>query len=335
MPAPFRSWTTLIFVFLVCATLSGCGPAGGTTKDGYTVAVIPKGTTHEFWKSIHAGAMKAKADLAAKGVNVDIIWKGPQKEDDREQQITLVEDIASRGVSGIVLAPLDDKALVRPVQEAVAEKIPVVVIDSGLQTDAYVSFVATDNYKGGALAARRLGTLLGGKGKAIMLRYQEGSDSTMQREKGFTETLAKEYAGIELVSSEQYGGATTESSYQKAESLLQSFPAVDGIFCPNESTTFGMLRAIQDAGRAGKVTFVGFDASKKLVDALAAKQIHGLVLQDPFRMGHDGVMSIIDHLQGKTVPKRVDTGVSMATPENMNDDKLKALLTPDLDKWLK
>jgi len=266
---------------------------------------------------------------------VDIIWKGPQKEDDREQQIHVVEDFVSSRVSGIVLAPLDDAALVRPVREAKQAGIPVVIIDSGLDGSDYVSFVATDNRKGGSLGGERLGTLLGGKGRVIMLRYQEGSASTMEREAGFLDVMQQKFPEIDLISTNQYGGATTESSYGKSESLLNRFQGqIDGIFCPNESTTFGMLRALQDAGLAGQVQFVGFDSSEKLVQALEAGELHGLVLQNPFRMGELGVRTMVSQLRGEPVEPRLDTGVTVATPENMNDPEIRNLLLPDLTGYL-
>src|SRR5258705_553464 len=134
----------------------------------YTIAVIPKGTTHEFWKSINAGAFKARDELAAQGVKVEVIWKGPLKEDDRDQQIQTVENFTSRRVNGIVLAPLDSQALVRPVNNAIRAKIPVVIFDSGLKGENYVSFVATDNYKGGVLAAEHLGKVLGDEADVVL-----------------------------------------------------------------------------------------------------------------------------------------------------------------------
>lgn len=294
------------------------------------IAVIPKGTTHEFWKSVHAGANKA-----AKELDVEVIWKGPVREDDRDEQVKVVENFIADKVDAIVLAPLDDTALVPPVKDAAGEKIPVVIIDSDLKWDGRASFVATDNYQGGVAAAERLGKLLEGKGKAMMLRYQEGSASTMKREKGFVETLEKKFSGIELVSSNQYGGATTESSYKTAENLLVQHKELDGVFCPNESTTFGMLRALQDAGRAGKVKLVGFDASPKLVQALEKEEIYGLVVQNPFAMGELGVRAAMDVINGKKVEKRVDTGVQVATKENMGEKAIQELLSPDLEAWLK
>mgnify|MGYP001057915641 FL=1 len=288
---------------------------------------------HQFWKSIHAGAVKAAREL-----NVKIIWKGPLKEDDREQQIKVVENFISKRVTGIVLAPLDDVALRGPVRAAMRAGIPVVIIDSGLKSDDYVSFVATDNYRGGAMAGEYLASRLNGRGKVVMLRYQEGSASTMERERGFLEAIAK-FPGIQLVSANQYGGATTESAYKASENLLNPLKqggklTIDGIFCPNESTTFGMLRALQDGGLAGTVTFVGFDSSEKLVEALRSGAIHGLILQNPMKMGYLGVKTLVAHLRGETVEKRIDTGVTLVTPENMDDPEIKELLAPDLKPWL-
>jgi len=304
----------------------------------YRIAVIPKGTTHVFWKSIHAGAVKAEKELRELGV--EIIWKGPFKEDDRESQIRVVEDFITRGVSGIVLAPLDDAALRRPVKDAVNNGIPVVIIDSGLKSEDYVSFVATGNYTGGRKGGERLAKILGGKGKVIMLRYQAGSASTMKREQGFLDVLKEKYPEIQVVSSNQYGGATTESSYQASENLLSPLRTpdgglkIDGIFCPNESTAFGMLRALEDSGLAGKVKYVGFDSSDRLVQAMRKGHIHGLVLQDPINMGYLGVKTMVKHLIGEKVEKQIDTGSTLATPENMDDPKIKNLLEPDFKKWL-
>lgn len=327
----YRSMALILVIIL----FSGCTKEEGPAEAGKTtLAVIPKGTTHEFWKSVHAGAVKAAREL-----DVEIIWKGPLKEDDREAQIAVVENFITRGVDGIVLAPLDDMALRTPVRTASKSGIPVVIIDSGLNSEDFVSFVATDNFKGGQLAGQRLGELLGGRGKVVMLRYQEGSASTMNREKGFLDAMIK-FSGIEIVSANQYGGATTETSLSASENLLAPLKdgegglTIDGIFCPNESTTFGMLRALQNAKLAGKVIFMGFDSSVKLVEALKEGEIHGLVLQNPMHMGYLGVKTLARHLDGVKVDERVDTGVTMATLENMEQPEIKELLNPDFSKWL-
>jgi ribose transport system substrate-binding protein len=314
----------------------GTAPASPAAKAAFKVAVIPKGLTHEFWKSIHAGALKAVGELAAEGVQVEVIWKGPIREDDREQQVQVVEGFTSQGVDGIVLAPLDDKALVRPVEDAKKLKIPTVIIDSDLASTEIVSFVATDNYKGGALAGEEMARLLNGKGKVLLLRYQEGSASTAAREAGFVETLKAKAPGINLVSSDQYAGATRDTAKRASENLLNRFGnELDGIFCPNESSTAGMLLALQDISKAGKVTFLGFDSSQAFVDAMKAGQLHGVVLQNPLRMGELGVKTMVDHLRGKAVEKRVDTGVALVTPKNIDDPASVALLRPPFEQYLK
>ena len=316
----------LVFVMSVFSC-EGSKDRGEVPESGkrLSIAVIPKGTTHEFWKSIHAGAVKAEKEL-----DVDIIWKGPLKEDDREEQVQVVETFISAKVDAIVLAPLDDRALILPVRAAKEMGIPTIIIDSGLQGDYHESFVATDNYQGGVLAAERLGELTGGSGELIMLRYQEGSASTTLREAGFLDTIKLKFPDIEIVSDNQYAGATTETAYRASENLLNRFSEVEAFFSPNESSTFGSLRAIQDRGIAGKIIFVGFDSSVKLIEALEKGEIHGLVLQNPFKMGYVGVKTAYAYLKGDQIEKHIDTGVTIATPENMNTPEIQQLLFPDL-----
>jgi ribose transport system substrate-binding protein len=315
-------------------SLAACSPRP-SNPGALTIAVIPKGTSHVFWQSIHAGAEKA-----AREVGATIIWRGPLREDDRDSQVSEVEGFVSRGVSGIVLAPLDEAALAQPVAEATRRGIPVVIIDSGLKGNDFVSFVATDNRKGGRLAGDHVAQLLHDAGTVVMLRYAEGSESTIQREEGFLEAIGGR-KGIVVLSSNQYGGADVEGAYKKSESLLSRFKradgslGVDGIFTPNESTTLAMLRVLEDNGWAGKVTFVGFDASDTLVKGLSDAHIDGLVLQDPVNMGYLGVKTMVSHVHGQPVEKRVDTGVRLITREQMNDADAKELLHPDLSRWLK
>ena len=329
-----------LFLLLFVLTLAiACTPKGGpnsTAKKKLTIAVIPKGTTHEFWKSIHAGSNKAASELTAQGTDVEVIWKGPLREDDREQQIQVVEGFAAQGVSGIVLAPLDNRALVRPVEDAKRANVPTVIIDSGLESDQFVSFVATDNRKGGTLAADRMGQLLNGKGKVLVLRYAEGSASTTEREEGFISEIKAKFPEIELVSTNQYAGATRDTAKRASENLLQTFgDVVQGIFTPNESSTAGMLLALEDIGKAGKIFFVGFDTSQRFIDAINANQLHGIVVQNPFNMGYLGVRTMVDSLLGKPVEKKIDTGVMLVTKDNLQTPDVSALLHPPLDQYLK
>jgi ribose transport system substrate-binding protein len=303
----------------------------------YTIAVIPKGTTHEFWKSIHAGAIKAEKELETQGTKTEIFWKGPLREDDRDQQIQVVENFMTRHVSGMVLAPLDYQALVKPVHNAIVAKVPVVIMDSDLKSDEYVSFVATDNYKGGRLAGEEMGRLLGGKGNVILLRYAVGSASTEAREKGFLDALKEKYPDIKLISSDQHAGATRELAYQVSQNLLNRFGReVNGIFCPCEPPTIAMTKALRDLGKAGgKVKMVGFDAGSQSVTDMKNGDVQALVVQNPMLMGYLGVMTLVKHLHGEKVEKRIDTGVALVTPENMNQPEIKELLYPPLDKYLK
>ena len=303
----------------------------------YQVAVIPKGTTHEFWKSIHAGAIKAALELKAEGVEVNIIWKGPLREDDREQQVQVVENFIARRVSGLVLAPLDARALVAPTESAVRAGLPVVIIDSALQSKLTVSTVSTDNYKGGVLGARRLGEVLGGQGKVILLRVLAGSNSTEQREAGFLDTIKAEFPGITVISSDQHAGPTRDTAYRAAQNLLNRFGRdVDGIFAPNESSATGMLLALRDAGLAGgKVKYIGFDSGSQIVPALKAGDMQGIVVQNPMKMGYLGVKTLVAHLRGQPVERDIDTGSELVTPGNKDAPPVADLLRPPLEKYLK
>lgn len=331
MRALLRVPLSLLFcssVFLSCTQ--------SDSKKETTIAVIPKGTTHVFWQSVHAGAVKASRELG-----VPIIWIGPEKEDDRQQQIALIDNQVINAVSGIVVAPLDATALRRPIEAASRKNVPVVIFDSALDNseDITVSFVATDNLEGGRIAGRNLAAMLNGKGKVILLRYAEGSASTEMREAGFLEVI-KTFPEIQIVSDEQYAGATTASAQQASENLILRFKdalgklTVDGIFTPNESATYGMLQALRRNQLAGQVKFVGFDASEPLLDGLQQNEIHGLVVQNPFKMGYLGVKTLVQHLRGEQVEKRVDTGVAFVTLENINSPEMQEVVKPDLKQWL-
>jgi ribose transport system substrate-binding protein len=304
-------------------TSTSSKPAGDSGKK-FKIAFIPKGSTHEFWKAMQAGAQ-----TASDANNVELLWKGPMKEDDKADQIKTVENFTNEKVDGIVLAPLDAEALANPVKEAIAKGIKVIIVDSDLKGAETSSFIATDNEKAGYIGGERLAKALGGKGKVIMLRYAEGSASTEFREKGFLDAAKK--GGLEVVSENQHGGATRESAQSASESLLQTVKqgdglSIQGIFCPNESTAFGMMKALQNMKLAGKVKFVGFDSSKELLDAVTAGEIEGLVLQNPGNMGKLAVENMIKLLKGETIDKRIDTGAKLVDKANMDSDEVKALL---------
>jgi ribose transport system substrate-binding protein len=312
-------------LFRLCLCL--CALAGCKKRTTDAIAVIPKGTTHEFWKSVHAGAVEGE-----KQAGVDIIWKGPITESDREAQINLLQDFIAQGVSGICLAPLDSQALQGVVREAKSAGVPVLIFDSGLDdlSDA-ISFVATDNFHGGEIAGRHLGNLLGGKGRVIVLRYNVGSQSSHEREEGCLAALAKEFPAVEVISSNEYAGDTADKALVKSQQLLLTFgDRVDGVYTPAQHVSTGMLRALEEQNLAGKVKFIGFDPGPELVSALAAGKMHGLVLQDPVRMASLAVTTMAAHLRGEKVEPRISTGETLATPENMNEPAIQKLLNPPL-----
>ena len=326
LPVPVLALTSAIFVISLA---SGCGSAGSEVAPSTQVAVIPKGTSHEFWKAVHAGAVKAGRDHA-----LEIIWKGPAVEDDRAEQIKVVEQFATRGVAGIIIAPLDDTALVRPLQEASDLGIDVAIIDSGIDWDGGITFAATDNRQGGVLAAREMGRRLEGRGTVVVLRYVEGSASTTNREEGFLETIRLEFPDVTVISDNLHGGATLEGCVKSAENLLDRFQEFDGAFAPCEPVTVAFMRTLDDADRKKNTVLVGFDASQSLVAGLRAGKVDALVVQDPFAMGEKAVAAIAMHRQGRAVEPRIVCGCGGATTENMDTPKSVRLLDPPLDEYL-
>jgi ribose transport system substrate-binding protein len=340
-------WTCAALPTLLILALAGCGDT--KTKYKYRVAVIPKGLTHQFWQSIHRGADQAAADLAIRGTAVEIIWAGPRTEDDAQAQISLVEQQIANGVNGIVLAPQHSAQMVPVVQSAVAKKIPVVIIDSGLDArELIVKYIATNNYHGGELAAARLLDVLKAEGKSapklILFRYKTGSESTDQRERGFEnyvnrvmeEQKKKGEPAISWLSTNKYAGATTDSALAAATPLLNGLQdqGIDGIFAPNESSATGMLKALQSLGLNKKVRFVGFDSSEPLLQAVHDGDIDGLIVQDPYRMGYLGVWTLVQHLEGMNVApegkKEQSTGEYLVTKESLDELATRELFDPEL-----
>jgi ribose transport system substrate-binding protein len=290
---------------------------------GEKIAVIPKGTTHSFWKSVEKGARDAGAELG-----VEIVWKGPLKEDDRAQQIAVVQQFVVDDADAIVLAPLDDTALRNPVRSAMARNKPVVIFDSSLKGEVgkdFISFVATDNFLGGQIAGKELARLLGGKGKVVLLRYQEGSASTSKREAGFLDIMSK-HPGIEVIQSNRYAGATISAAQDTAMNMLDRLREADGIFTSNESATQGMILALRQTGLIRSKTLVGFDTSSFLLSALKRGDVKALVAQNPTQMGYLGVKTAVAQLRGESFEEMIDTGCVLVTKENLDTAEIKAVL---------
>lgn len=289
------------------------------------LAVVLQGSLHQYWKFVQAGARKAAAESSATANQINLICKAPLREDDRDEQAQIVERLVKEGVDALVLAPFDNRFLVEPVERAARNGIPTLVIDSALDSAQIVSFVATDNKKGGALGADRIGSLLDRGGKVLLLRYQKGVGSTEAREEGFAQRI-KAYPGVELLVSEQWAGVTRDTAKLAAEALLKKHADINAVFSPNESSTAGMLMALQSVQQAGKMIFVGFDASDMYLDTMRYRRIHGLVVQNPFLMGELGVRTLADHLAGKPVQKRIDIAPVLVTPDNIDKPDIQKLL---------
>jgi len=313
----------LLLAGMLCVACGDEPAASGQTRVATPrIAVIPKGTTHVFWKAVERGAREAGGSAG-----VDVIWKGPLQENDRAQQIQLVQQFVADEIDGLALAPLDHAALAPIVATARSRNIPVVIFDSDLDGEPgvdFASFVATDNKSGGALAGRRLAELLGGEGKAVLLRYVVGSASTEAREAGFLEAVRE--AGVEVTVDNRYAGPTSGEAKTTALNLIDALREAQGVFCSNESATAGMLLALEQTGLAGKIRFVGFDASPPLVQALRDGKIDALVVQDPRRMGRLSVETLAKAIRREPVDPVIDTGAVLVTRDNMDGPAVAPLL---------
>lgn len=309
--------------FLSTALVAACGG-----KRKRRIAVIPKGTAHLFWASVHAGAL-----AAGKKHDVEILWNGPATETEYDRQIQILDSMVTQRVDGICLAASERKALVGPVDRAVAAGIPVTVFDSGLDSTNYMSFVGTDNTLAGRLGARTLAGLLGGKGQVAVVLHAPGSVSTMDREAGFKDTMQKEFPGITIVA-EQFGMSDRAKARAAAENILAANPGVQGMFTTTEPSAAGVLLALKGRGLEKKVKLVTNDSSDALVDEMRAGNLDAMIAQDPFGMAFQAVETVVDKLNGKTPPKRIDMQPRVVTVKELDLPEVQQMLKPDLKKYL-
>jgi ribose transport system substrate-binding protein len=312
---------TLLFALLAAISLSpACKRADSNAPKTRTIAVIPKGVINFFWQAVKAGA-----EAAGQETGVRIYWKGPAVENDVSSQINVVEDAITSRVDGIAIAPAHRDSLIAVVERAQREGIPVTIFDSGIGTENYVSYVATDNLQGGVMAAERMGEKLGGKGKVAVLGLKAGSVSTDERERGFQDTIKQKFPGIQIAAF-QFGEGNRTISIDRATDILTVHPDLDGFFSSNEPSTVGAAQAVKQKGLTGKVVVVGFDSSPNLIEDLKTGTIDSLIIQNPHRMGYDGVKTLVDKLNGKSPERRIDTGVRSVTKENLSSPEIQQLL---------
>ncbi len=308
-------------LLLILATITGCQKS---TKK--VIAVVPKATSHLFWLSVQAGAIAAGEEFG-----VQIEWNGAAAETEYPRQIQIVDSFISRKVDGIALAPTERKALVGAVDRAAAVGIPLTVFDSGLDSENYMSFLATNNYEGGQMAGRTLARLLNGNGKVGMVMHAPGSGSTMDRERGFEEVIKAEFPGIRIVA-QQFGQSDRSKAMAATENILTAHPDLDGLFASSEPSSVGASLALKSRGLGGKVHLVAFDSSDGMVEDLKAGVIAAMVVQDPYRMGHDAVKTIVDKLNGQTPPKRIDLSARVITKADLDKVEVQRLLFPNVKK---
>ncbi len=311
------------FYLLMAGALLSCAC---NRRHQTTIAVIPKASADIFWQSVHAGAVKASWTN-----DVKIVWDGPPAETDIAGEMQIVETMINRQVDAIALAPSDRSAFKIVVDRAAAAHIPVIIYDSGIDTNHYVTFVATDNYAGGEMGADRIGKVLGAKGKIVMIKTTPGGASTTAREDGFRHELQAKFPGIQILD-ERFGMASIAQSLTVAENMLTAHPDLTGIFCSNESGTEGAAQALR--GRGSKIKLVGFDSSPMLLDELQAGIIDSLVIQDPFRMGETAVDDAVKAVKGEKTPKQIFLPPRVVDSANLNDADVQRQLHPDLQKYL-
>jgi ribose transport system substrate-binding protein len=288
------------------------------------IGVVPKATSHVFWVAVEKGAKAAARDL-----NVQIEWNGAPSETDYARQIQIVDSMINRRVDGLAVAATERRALVAPVDRAMKMGIPVTIFDSGIEGENYTSYVATNNYEGGQLAARALARLIGGKGKVGLIAHAPGSASTMDRERGFTDVLNKEFPAIQIVAI-QFGMSDRSKARAAAENMLTAHPDLAGFFGSSEPSTTGASLAVKARGLTGRVKVVAFDASDNLVEDMKGGAIQAMVVQDPFQIGYDAVRTLVEKLDGKTPAKRIDLSAKVIFADEMNKPEFQRLLSPEL-----
>lgn len=294
-----------------------------------TIPVIVKDTTSPYWQTVYAGAKKAGAELK---INTPLL--GAQSEADVAGQISALENAVSEGPKAIVIAPTSFSALGPPIDEA-AKKVKVVGIDSSADSKNFTSFLTTDNVAGGRLAADALAEAIKAKygkaeGEVALLTYLPGAGSLDARDKGFTEELKAKYPDLKLVA-HRIGDGQATTAVNIMTDLITARPNLRGVFGDNLFMGLGAGQAVAENHAQDKIKVVSFDSSDQLVKFLQDGAVAALIVQDPFRMGYQGVKTAYDAANGKTVPANIDTGANLITKANMDTPRSQELLHPKLN----
>ncbi len=315
------------FLRFFVATIFGVGLGCRTESPARVIGVVPKGANHIFWQTVHAGAIKAAAEYG-----YTVAWNAPALEVDASRQIEILDSMINRKLAGIAVAPVDRKAMVAVVERAARAGVPVAVFDSAIDTTQRISYVATDNVEGGRIAARRIGELLGGKGKVAVIGFMPGSGATMDREDGFQDEIRKKFPKIEIVAL-RYAKADRAKAMADTENVLTAHPDLAGVFADNESSSSGAVQALKSRN-ARAVKMVAFDASEQLIQDCRDGWIDSLVVQNPFKMGYESAKALMRHIKGEPVEPAIDSGVRLVKRQEIDLAELAELLFPDIQKYL-
>ena len=291
-----------------------------------SIAVVPKGTNKERWKAIHEGAMKASKELAKEGLVVNILWKG-NLDPDRNEQIQVVDTFTGQRLSGILVASVGEDQFSGEVHVDANSDLPMIYIDDGLDAQRAISYVATDNFQGGAIAADRIGQLMEGVGNVVVVRHRQGDSNTEAREAGFIERIKSRYPSIRLISMDQHVGNNVEKANNVAEYLLNRYGRrLNAVFASSAVGTDAMLTGLRNFNLTEQVHLVGYEASVTSLEAIKSGEIKGLVVSNPYRMGYLGVTTLVDNIQGGNIPTIVDTGVTIVTQSNIDSSEVREAL---------
>jgi ribose transport system substrate-binding protein len=297
--------------FLLC----GCRRTGKRR-----IAVIPKATSHLFFVSVRAGVNKAATDF-----DTDVLWNGPQEETNHARQIEIVDSMIAQQVDGLAISATDEHALAAPVSRAIQSGIPVVVFDSGVNAQGYISMIATDNYEAGCRAARILAGLIKGTGSVAMVMHKPGGTSTLLRERGFEETLKREFPNVAIVA-RQFGMADEARALAAAENILTTHPNLGGFFASSEASSIGAIQALSARRMTRKVRLITFDTSKTHIEALRNETIDVMLVQDAFRIGYESVRALAQKLTGGTPAPRIDLPAREVVTADLSKPEIQALL---------
>lgn len=315
-----RLFSILVGLMLVATMFAGCGNTGTAGKGEIYIPVISKGFQHQFWQAVKQGAEKA-----AKDYNVKITFEGPESESQVDKQIDMLTAALNKNPSAICLAALDSKACIPLLEQAKSKNIPVIGFDSGVDSEIPVATAATDNIKAAGYAADKMAELIGGEGEVAVIVHDQTSRTGIDRRDGFKKRIEEKYPKIKIVDI-QYGGGDHLKSTDLAKAIITAHPNIKGFFGANEGSAIGVLNAVKELGKEGKIVVIGYDAGKQQKDAVRSGVMAGAISQDPVGIGYKAVEAAVKAIKGEKIEKNIDTGFKWYDKTNVDSEEMKPLL---------